>query len=188
MKQRGDVRVRRLRHTLPPTQSGRSRATFRACVLTQRLPWKPDVVLAVVPSLFGATSPAAIARRTGAPLVVWVQDLMGPAAAQSGISGGGRIAPVTTGREQRVMRSSRDVVIVSGAFRPYVEAPGVPSDRVHAVAELDPRRGGDAGSSAGPRAARLASGRGRRSAQRQHGAEADASSTPSRLPDRRRRR
>lgn len=134
---RDGVQVRRLRHTVPAQQSARSRATYEATfgahVVAQRLPWTPDVVLAVVPSLFGAAAAATLARRAGTPLVVWVQDLMGPAAAQSGISGGGRIAQATTGLERRVLRSARDVVVVSGAFRPYVEAAGVPAGRVHLV-------------------------------------------------------
>ena len=88
---REGVHLRRLRHTVPAHQSARKRATYEATfgahVLSQRLPWTPDVVLAVVPSLFGALAAARIAQRTGARFAVWVQDLMGPAAAQSGISG-----------------------------------------------------------------------------------------------------
>lgn len=136
-ERRGGVEVRRLRHTVPPVQTARSRATYEATfgahVLVQRLPWRPDVVLAVVPSLFGAAAAAVIARRTGAPLVVWVQDLMGPATAQSGIAGGGRISALTSGLEARVLRAAQQVVVVSAAFRAYVETAGVSADRVHVV-------------------------------------------------------
>ncbi len=94
------VRVRRLRHHVPSRQTALTRGwyelSFGLHVLGQRLPFRPDVVLAVVPSLFGAAAAAAIARRTGARLVVWVQDLMGPATAQSGIAGGGSITRATT--------------------------------------------------------------------------------------------
>lgn len=134
---RAGVQVRRLRHSVPPAQTARSRGTyeltFGAHVLTQRLPWKPDVVLTVVPSLFGAASAAVLARRADVPLVVWVQDLMGPAAAQSGISGGRRIAQAISGLERHVLRRARNVVIVSIAFQPYVEAAGVPTERVHVI-------------------------------------------------------
>lgn len=133
----GSVTVRRLRHSVPSQQSARSRgtyeATFGAHVLAQRVPWRPDVVLAVVPSLFGAASAARLARRAGAPLVVWVQDLMGPATAQSGIAGGGRIARATSGLERWVLRQASGVVVVSGAFVPYVVAAGVQGQRVHVV-------------------------------------------------------
>lgn len=133
----GAVAVRRLRHTVPAAQSVRGRAayevTFGAHVLGQRLSWRPDVVLAVVPSLLGAAAAAAHAWRTGAPLVVWVQDLMGPATAQSGIAGGGRVSRFTGALEGRVLRSAQEVVVVSAAFRSYVEAAGVQPGHVHVV-------------------------------------------------------
>lgn len=136
-EQRGWVSLRRLRHTVPPVQTARSRATyeltFGAHVLVERLPWRPDVVLAVVPSLFGAAAAAVVAKRTGAPLVVWVQDLMGPATAQSGIAGGGRISALTSGLEGLVLRAAQEVIVVSPAFCSYVQAAGVPADRVHVV-------------------------------------------------------
>lgn len=133
----GSVQVRRLRHTVPPRQNARSRVTyevtFGAQIMGQRLPWRPDVVLAVVPSLFGAAAAAERARVAAVPLVVWVQDLMGPATAQSGISGGDRISQATTALETRVLRSAAQVLVVSPGFRPYVAAAGVPTERVHVV-------------------------------------------------------
>lgn len=136
-EQHGAVSVRRLRHHVPARQSARSRAayevTFGVQVLGQRLPWRPDVVLAVIPSLFGAAAAAVLARRAGAPLVLWVQDLMGPAAAQSGIGGGGRVARLTTRIENRVLRQAAEVMVVSGAFRPYLREAGVSDRKVHVV-------------------------------------------------------
>jgi glycosyltransferase involved in cell wall biosynthesis len=101
--------------------------------MAQRLEHRPDVVLAVVPSLLGAAAASVLARRANAPLVVWVQDLMGPATAQSGILGGGRIARATGALEGRLLRGARDVVLVSEAFRSYVDAAGVDPDRVHVI-------------------------------------------------------
>jgi colanic acid biosynthesis glycosyl transferase WcaI len=131
------VVLRRLRHTVPSQQTARRRATYEATfglhVLSQRLPWRPDVVLTVVPSLLGAAAAARLAARSGAPLVVWVQDLMGPAAEQSGIAGGGRVAATTSRLERWVLRRADAVVLVSPAFRPYVEAAGVPAGRIDLV-------------------------------------------------------
>jgi colanic acid biosynthesis glycosyl transferase WcaI len=131
---REGVHVRRLRHTVPARQSAVKRATYEATfglhVLTQRLPWTPDVVLAVVPSLLGAMAAARIAHRTGARLAVWVQDLMGPAAAQSGIAGGERVAKLTGQMEGHVLRQADVVVVLNDNFRRYAEQAGVDSDRI----------------------------------------------------------
>lgn len=133
----GRVNVRRLRHTVPTRQSARKRATYEATfganVLGQRLPWRPDVVLGVIPSLFGAAAAAVLARRNDAPLVLWVQDLMGPAASQSGIAGGGRIAALTSTIEKRTLRQANAVLIVSGAFRSYLRSAGVSDQDVHVI-------------------------------------------------------
>ncbi len=131
---REGVHVRRLRHSVPARQSAVKRATYEATfglhALGQRLPWTPDVVLAVVPSLFGAMAAARIAKRTGARLAVWVQDLMGPAAAQSGIVGGGKVAKLTGQLEGHVLRQADVVIVLNESFRQYAEEAGVASDRI----------------------------------------------------------
>lgn len=133
-EQHGQVAVRRLRHFVPREQTAFKRAlyeaTFGAHVAVQRLPWRPDVVLTVVPSLLGAAAGALIAQRTGARLVTWVQDLMGPAAAQSGIAGGGKVARVTQAIERRLLRRSDEVVVLNDAFRRYVLGLGVAPESV----------------------------------------------------------
>ena len=145
---REGVPVRRLRHTVPSTQSAIKRAiyeaTFGAHVLAQRLPWKPDVVLAVVPSLFGAMAAAQIAQRTGARLAVWVQDLMGLAAAQSGIAGGGKVAKLTGQIEAHLLRRADVVLVLNESFRRHASDCGVGADQLVLRpnwAHLEPARG-----------------------------------------------
>lgn len=132
-----DVAVRRLRHVVPSKQSAASRGlyelSFAANVAAQRLPWQPDVVVAVVPSLLSALVARRIARRDGARLVLWVQDLMGAAAAQSGISGGDRVAKLTGSLERRALRSGDQVVVINEAFRAAVEVQGVEPQRISVV-------------------------------------------------------
>ena len=131
------VQVRRLRHYVPSRQSAARRTayevTFGVRVVTQRLPWSPNVVVAVVPSLFGAVAAARLAERHGARLVVWVQDLMGLAAARSGIAGGSRIAALTGVMERWVLRRADEVLVLNDAFRSHVERAGVPDERVRLV-------------------------------------------------------
>jgi colanic acid biosynthesis glycosyl transferase WcaI len=128
------VKLRRLRHTVPSRQSAFKRAmyeaTFGAHVLSQRLPWKPDVVLAVVPSLVGALAATRISQRSGSRLAIWVQDLMGNAAAESGIAGGGRVAKLTSRMEGHVLRRADVVLTLSESFRRSVHALGVQDGRI----------------------------------------------------------
>jgi len=129
------VQVRRLRHYVPSSQSavrrGLYEATFGVHALAERLPQRPDVVVAVVPSLLGAHAAARIAKREGVPLVVWVQDLMGPAVAQSGIAGGGgRVSAATTRMEHALLKQADRVFVLNEAFHAYVADAGVPVERI----------------------------------------------------------
>jgi glycosyltransferase involved in cell wall biosynthesis len=105
-------------------------ATFGTQVLGEHLPWRPDVVLAVVPSLAGAYAASVIARRRRAHFVVWVQDLMGPAVEQSGIHGRGWVANVTRHIEGRVLRRADRVLVLNEAFKAYALDVGVESDKI----------------------------------------------------------
>jgi colanic acid biosynthesis glycosyl transferase WcaI len=134
---RQEVPVRRLRHMVPTKQNVLSRSlyelTFGAHLMIQRLPWRPDVVLAVIPSLAGAAVAATIAKRHDARLVLWVQDLVGPATAQSGIIGGSRISRATVALENTLLRRADRILMISSAFRDYAVAAGVNRDRVTVV-------------------------------------------------------
>lgn len=131
------VAVRRLRHYVPTRQSALKRAVYEATyglqVCGQRLPWKPDVVIGVVPSLLGAAAGSAIARRNGARFVVWVQDVMGLAAARSGIPGGACVAGMTGSVERAVLRRADQVIVLNDVFARYVAGAGVPEEQIRVV-------------------------------------------------------
>ncbi|MCF6521862.1 glycosyltransferase [Streptomyces sp. JJ36] len=132
------VRVHRRRHTVPPRQTAVRRALFEASVLTHGLlapprTGRPDAVFAQLPSLAGGVLGARLARRHGVPFVPVVQDLMGAAAAQSGISGGDRAAAAAAAVERRVLRSAALVGVIHRTFVERVAAMGVPRDRVRLV-------------------------------------------------------
>jgi glycosyltransferase involved in cell wall biosynthesis len=131
------VHIRRLRHFVPRRQSavrrGLYEATFGAHVAVQRLPWRPDVVLAVVPSLMGSVAAALLARRTGAALAVWVQDLMSTAATESGISGGRQARRLAAVAERYVFSAADSVGVISEGFRPHVVAGGATPAQVALV-------------------------------------------------------
>ncbi|WP_435885712.1 glycosyltransferase [Streptomyces lydicus] len=136
-ERRGGVTVHRRRHTVPPRQTAAHRALFEASILAHgalappRI--RPDVVLTQMPTLAGGVLGGRLARRAGAPHVVVVQDLMGAAAEQSGIRGGGRAAALAAAVEGRILRGAAVVGVVHESFVDRVAAMGVPRSRVHVV-------------------------------------------------------
>ncbi|MEO3752335.1 glycosyltransferase family 4 protein [Streptomyces sp. B6B3] len=135
---RGGVRVHRRRHTVPPRQSAARRALYEASILAGGLFAPPrtgrlDAVVAQVPSLAGGVLAARLARRHGVPFVPVVQDLMGAAAEQSGISGGGRAARAAAAVEGRMLRGATLVGVIHETFRERVRALGVRPERIRLV-------------------------------------------------------
>ncbi|MFK4147417.1 glycosyltransferase [Streptomyces sp. NPDC004065] len=135
---RAGVTVHRRRHTVPARQTAVRRALFEASLLAHqlaappRMP-RPHAVVAQMPSLAGAVAAARIARRHRVPFVPVVQDLMGAAAAQSGISGGDRAAAVAARAERYALGRAALVGVIHDSFRPRVEAMGVDPGRIRLV-------------------------------------------------------
>jgi glycosyltransferase involved in cell wall biosynthesis len=131
----GGVRVVRRRHYVPGTQSALRRAMYEGTFFAHGLlsrPERPDAVIGVVPSLSGGMLARVFAARARAPYALILQDLMAPAARQSGISGGGRVARITAALEGWAMARARTVAIASESFRPYLRDQGVPDARIMA--------------------------------------------------------
>lgn len=134
---RNGVEVHRLWHTVPGRQDAARRALYEASFLAHAAsrtpPQRPDLVIGVTPALGGAVAAAHLAERCDAPLVVIVQDLVGAAAAQSGIAGGGRVAEVVARAERRVLRRASEVVVVADAFRAPLRDYGIDDERLHTI-------------------------------------------------------
>lgn len=132
------VLVHRRKHTVPPRQTAVRRALYEASILAHglaappRMP-RPDAVLAQLPSLAGGVLGARVARRWGLPFVPVVQDLMGAAAAQSGIRGGGRVAAAAGAVEAYALGRATLVGVIHESFVDRVAAMGVPRDRIRLV-------------------------------------------------------
>jgi colanic acid biosynthesis glycosyl transferase WcaI len=127
------VRVSRVRHFVPHRHDVLRRvlyeATFLAGTAAVRA-GRPDVVLGVTPTLAGAATARLLASRHRAPLGLIVQDLVGAAATQSGIRGGGLLAGKVVAAEAAVLRSADRVGIISTAFAAPLTAMGVPAERI----------------------------------------------------------
>ncbi|WP_326690717.1 MULTISPECIES: glycosyltransferase family 4 protein [unclassified Streptomyces] len=136
---RAGVRVHRRRHTVPARQSALRRALYEASILGHgllappRTGGAPDIVVAQLPSLAGGVLAARMARAAKAPFIPVVQDLMGAAAAQSGIRGGDRAAALAASVERRVLASATLVGVIHESFVERVTALGVPRSRVRTV-------------------------------------------------------
>ncbi|MEV7404430.1 glycosyltransferase [Streptomyces sp. NPDC091267] len=136
-EERSGVHVHRRRHYVPPRQSALRRAAFEASLLAHGLAappsLRPDAVISQMPSLAGGVVGARLARRHRVPYIPVVQDLMGAAAAQSGIRGGGRAAAVASRAEQYALRAASLVGVIHESFIPRVTAYGVDPGRIRLV-------------------------------------------------------
>ncbi|MEV6162699.1 glycosyltransferase [Streptomyces sp. NPDC052052] len=137
-EQRSGVTVHRRRHYVPPRQTALRRAAFEATVLghgllSTRLPRSMDAVVSQMPSLAGGVIAARLARRHRIPHIPVVQDLMGAAAAQSGMPGGGRAAAAASAAERYALRGAALVGVIHQSFVPRVTAYGVDPDRIRTV-------------------------------------------------------
>nr|WP_225845142.1 glycosyltransferase family 4 protein [Streptomyces sp. HPF1205] len=138
-EERAGVTVHRRAHTVPSRQTALTRALFEASVLAGAVRYppdtgRPDAVVAQLPSLAGAVAAARLARRHDVPFVPIVQDLMGAAARQSGIRGGGRAAAAVAGAAERyVLRRAALVGVIHETFVPALVGSGVPADRIRVV-------------------------------------------------------
>ncbi|MFI2779322.1 glycosyltransferase [Streptomyces sp. ALB3] len=134
---REGVRVHRRRHYVPSRQTALRRAAFEASVLAHGMlappPGRPDAVISQMPSLAGGVIGARLARRHGVPHIPVVQDLMGAAAAQSGIRGGDRAAAVAAGAERYALSGAALVGVIHESFVEGVTALGVDPGRVRVV-------------------------------------------------------
>ena len=135
---RGGVRLLRAWLWVPARQSAVQRALFEgsfflsalSSALGMRGVGHPDGVIGVTPSLSGAALARVIAKRRGVPYGVIVQDLVGPGAMQSGMTGGRRVARLVRAAEKWALSGATGVAVVSKSFEPYLRTLGVAESRI----------------------------------------------------------
>jgi len=132
------ITVIRAAHYVPAAQSAIKRVLYEGTfgltglLATLRLP-RPDAILGVIPSLSGGILARLTGQRLRAPYGLLFQDLVGPAARQSGMAGGGAVARATSAAEAWATAGARAIGVVAKTFTPYVASLGVPSERIHHV-------------------------------------------------------
>jgi putative colanic acid biosynthesis glycosyltransferase WcaI len=133
---RKGVRIRRRWHYVPSSQSAAHRAAYELSCLVSGLTalpprWKPDVVVGVSPTLAGGALAAAASRLYHAPYGLVFQDIVGQAAAQSGVAGGARVAGFVKNVELRLAKGAAAVGIIAEGFRRYVEEGGIEQEKIY---------------------------------------------------------
>lgn len=134
---RNGVRLLRRRQYTPSRQSALQRALYEATFFANglaalRLP-PPDAVLGIVPGIGGGLLARIAAARFGVPYGLILQDLVAPAARQSGIDGGAGVASIVRAAEAWPARGAAAIGIVAEGFRPYVESLGIDPTRIRRV-------------------------------------------------------
>lgn len=129
------VKIVRRWHYVPGTQSAAHRAAYELSLLgfgLTGLPlrWRPTVVIGTCPSLAAGVLAAAAAALYRVPYGLVFQDLMGQAAAQSGVAGGARVAGIVRNVELGLARRAAVVGIIAETFRKYLDAGGVPAGEI----------------------------------------------------------
>jgi colanic acid biosynthesis glycosyl transferase WcaI len=111
------VEVHRRRHFVSRKQSALRRGLYEATFLltgaTGLRMSRPDAIIGVVPSLSGGMLARVASRLLGAPYGILFQDLMGRAAAESGVDGGRRVASTVRVAERWAVSKASAVGVVS---------------------------------------------------------------------------
>ncbi|MBW3644000.1 MAG: glycosyltransferase [Actinobacteria bacterium] len=133
-EERNGVEVQRFRHYVPRSQSAARRGlyelTFLAHGATATSLRRPDCVVGVVPSLSGGVIARLQARRFRVPYGLIIQDLVSPAAAQSGVPGAAAMARPVRAVEAGIARRATAISVITQSFRPYLLDAGVDADRI----------------------------------------------------------
>jgi colanic acid biosynthesis glycosyl transferase WcaI len=128
------VRVHRRWHYVPSSQTALRRLAYEASFLLTGLSFvrfpRPDLVLGIIPSLSGGLLAQLAARHFKVPFALIFQDLMGPAAAQTGVSGANKVASLVKSAERAIAVRAATVGIIAEGFRDYMEGLGVPAERI----------------------------------------------------------
>lgn len=135
---RRGVRIRRRWAYVPSRQSTSSRGLYEATLYAlglSALPLRrrPDLVLGTCPSLAAGALTATAAGLYRVPYGLVFQDLMGLAAAQSGVPGGSAVASRIRTMELALARRATRVAVVADGFRPYLVKGGASPENVFRI-------------------------------------------------------
>jgi colanic acid biosynthesis glycosyl transferase WcaI len=140
------VQIWRARHYVPASQTAIKRGLYEISwmpgAIAQALRRRVDAVIAISPSLAAMPIARFAAGRSSAPWAVVVQDLMGAAAAQGGVPGGGRVAGLVGAIERNHLNAANLVGVIGEGFAAAVVRRGVAEENVRLLpnwTHIEPR-------------------------------------------------
>ncbi len=134
------VEVIRAKHLIPPKMNALVRIRFESSLwwnlrrVSKRLLGDGfDAVVACIPTVAAGVIGKRIAKKSGVPFGLIVQDLSGAGAKQSGLKGGALISKIALAVEGSVLKAADSMVVVSPAMRDVVLGLGVASTKVSQI-------------------------------------------------------
>jgi colanic acid biosynthesis glycosyl transferase WcaI len=140
------IEVIRAKHLVPPKMNALLRMRFEISLwwnlrrVSKRLIGKDfDVVIACMPTVAAGIVGKRIAKRSGVPFGLIVQDLSGAGAKQSGLRGGALISKIAHAVEGSALHAADGLVVVSPAMQDVVIGLGVDARRINQILNYSAR-------------------------------------------------
>jgi glycosyltransferase involved in cell wall biosynthesis len=99
-----------------------------------------DLVVSCIPTVAAGIVGKRIAKKSGSPFGLIVQDLSGAGAKQSGLRGGALISKVAHAVEGSALKSANGLVVVSPAMQDVVLGLGVEESRINQILNYSARK------------------------------------------------
>ena len=139
--------VIRAKHMIPNRMNGYFRMRFEFSIwwnlrrVSKKLKsGEIDLVISCIPTVAAGIVGKRIARKSGSPFGLIVQDLSGAGAKQSGLRGGALISKVAHAVEGSALKAADGVVVVSPAMRDVVIGLGIEESRIDQILNYSARK------------------------------------------------
>jgi glycosyltransferase involved in cell wall biosynthesis len=99
-----------------------------------------DLIISCIPTVAAGIVGMQIARKSGSPFGLIVQDLSGAGAKQSGLRGGALISKVAHTVEESALKAADGLVVISPAMRDVVIGLGIEKSRISQILNYSARK------------------------------------------------
>jgi glycosyltransferase involved in cell wall biosynthesis len=141
------IKIIRAKHLIPAKMNALIRIRFESSLwwnlrrVSKKLKSGDiDLVISCIPTVAAGIVGKRIARKSGSPFGLIVQDLSGAGAKQSGLRGGALISKVAHAVEGSALKAADGVVVVSPAMRDVVIGLGIEESRIDQILNYSARK------------------------------------------------